>query len=101
MTNQTRNLEMLQSISAQAAHGIDFRLGIWTHVYHWGPASQPNYTIEGLTSDNHAVYSRDALAASLKACPNISGITLRTPQGPFIELRREGSCNTRSFCSWD
>jgi hypothetical protein len=84
-----RNLEMLQFISAQAvAHGIDFQLGIWTHGYHWGPASQPNYTIEGITSDNHAAYSRDALTALLKACPNISGVTLRTHGESGV---REGS----------
>jgi hypothetical protein len=84
-----RNLEMLQFISAQAvAHGIDFQLGIWTHGYHWGPASQPNYTIEGVTPANHAAYSRDALTALLKACPNISGVTLRTHGESGV---REGS----------
>jgi hypothetical protein len=84
-----RNLEMLQFISAQAvAHGIDFQLGIWTHGYHWGPASQPNYIIEGITPENHAAYSRDALTALLKACPNISGITLRTHGESGV---REGS----------
>jgi len=83
------NLEMLQSISAEAvAHGIDCQLGIWTHGYHWGPASQPNYTIEGMTSDHHAAYSRDALTALLKACPNISGVTLRTHGESGV---REGS----------
>ena len=84
-----RNLEMLQFISAQAvAHGIDFQLGIWTHGYHWGPDSQPNYTIQGITPDNHASYSRDALTALLKACPNISGVTLRTHGESGV---REGS----------
>jgi hypothetical protein len=84
-----RNLEMLQFISSQAvAHGIDFQLGLWTHGYHWGPASQPNYTIEGLTSDNHAAYSRDALIALLKACPDIGGVTLRTHGESGV---REGS----------
>ena len=84
-----RNLGMLQFISAQAvAHGIDFQLGVWTHGYHWGPASQPNYTIEGITPENHAAYSRDALTALLKACPNISGITLRTHGESGV---REGS----------
>jgi hypothetical protein len=74
-----RNLEMLQFISAQCvAHGIDFQLGIWTHGYKWGPASRPNYTIDGITPENHAAYSHDALTALLKACPNISGVTLRT-----------------------
>ena len=84
-----RNLEMLHFISAQAvAHGIDFQLGIWTHGYHWGPASKPNYTIEGITPQNHAAYSRDALTTLLKVCPNISGITLRTHGESGI---REGS----------
>jgi len=84
-----RNLEMLQFISAQAvAHGIDFQLGIWTHGYQWGPASKPNYTIEGLTPETHATYSRDALTALLKACPNISGVTLRTHGESGV---REGS----------
>lgn len=86
---RNRNLEMLQFISSQAvAHGIDFQLGIWTHGYRWGPASQPNYVIEGLTSENHAAYSRDALAALLKACPSISGVTLRTHGESGV---REGS----------
>lgn len=84
-----RNLEMLQFISAQAVEcGIDFQLGIWTHGYHWGPSSQPNYTIEGLNSDNHAAYSRDALTALLKACPHITGVTLRTHGESGV---REGS----------
>jgi len=84
-----RNLEMLQFISSQAvAHGIDFQLGIWTHGYHWGSASHPNYTIEGITPENHAAYSHDALTALLKACPNISGITLRTHGESGV---REGS----------
>lgn len=83
------NLEMLRFISSQAvAHGIDFQLGIWTHGYRWGPTSQPNYTIEGLTPDNHAAYSRDALVALLKACPDISGVTLRTHGESGV---REGS----------
>ena len=83
------NLEMLQFISEQAVvHGIDFQLGIWTHGYHWGAASQANYTIEGVTSQNHAAYSRDALTALLRACPNISGVTLRTHGESGV---REGS----------
>jgi len=84
-----RNLGMLQFISTQAVErGIEFQLGIWTHGYHWGPSVQPNYTIEGVNSDNHAVYSRDALTALLKACPHISGITLRTHGESGV---REGS----------
>ncbi len=84
-----RNLEMLRFISSQAvAHGLDFQLGIWTHGYKWGTASHANYTIEGITPENHASYSRDALTALLKACPDISGITLRTHGESGV---REGS----------
>jgi hypothetical protein len=84
-----RNLEMLQFISSQAvAHGIDFQLGIWTHGYHWTESPDPNYAIEGLTPENHAAYSRDALAALLRACPAISGVTLRTHGESGV---REGS----------
>ena len=38
-------------------------------------AHQPagaNYTIEGITAENHAAYCRDALTAVLRACPAIS-----------------------------
>ena len=83
------NLEMLQYISRQAvAHGIDFQLGIWTHGYIWEKTPHSNYTIEGITPENHAAYSRDALAAVLTACPDISGVTLRTHGESGV---REGS----------
>jgi hypothetical protein len=73
-----RNLETLQLIAKQAvAHGIDFHLGIWTHGYEWIDTPQSNYRIEGVTAANHAAYSRDALTTLLKACPEISGVTLR------------------------
>jgi hypothetical protein len=73
-----RNLEMLQFISQQTvARGLEFQLGIWMHGYEWINSPKPNYVIEGLTAENHAAYCRDALAALLKACPAISGVTLR------------------------
>ncbi len=85
-----QNLETLEFISRQAvAHGIDFQLGIWTHGYQWKDSPNPNYTIEGLTPENHAAYSREALAGLLEACPAISGVTLRThgesgvPEGSY------------------
>jgi hypothetical protein len=84
-----RNLEMLRFISSQAVgHGIDFQLGIWTHGYQWADSPRANYTIEGLTPETHAAYSRDALAALLQACPAISGVTLRTHGESGV---REGS----------
>ena len=83
------NLETLRFISSQAvAHGVDFQLGLWTHGYQWKDSPRANYTIEGLTPENHAAYCRDALAALLKACPAVSGVTLRTHAESGV---REGS----------
>ncbi len=74
-----RNLETLQFISREAvAHGIDFQLGLWTHGYTWADSPNANYTIAGLGPSNHGAYCRDALTAVLRACPGISGVTLRT-----------------------
>jgi hypothetical protein len=74
-----RNLEMLRLIGEQAAaRGLEFQLGLWTHAYEWPNSPNPNYRIEGLNSGNHAPYCRDALAAVLKACPAIGGVTIRT-----------------------
>ena len=73
-----RNLETLRFISEQAAgHGLQFQLGLWMHGYVWENSPHPNYTIEGLTSENHADYCRDALTALLRACPAIRGVTFR------------------------
>ena len=73
------NLETLRFISHEAsARGIDFQLGLWTHGAVWADSPNANYTIAGLTPANHAAYCRDALAAVLRACPDITGVTLRT-----------------------
>ncbi len=73
-----RNLEMLRFISEQTvARGMEFQLGIWMHGYTWLASPNPNYTIEGLTPENHAPYCRDAIRTLLGSVPNISGITLR------------------------
>lgn len=73
-----RNLETLRFISEQtASHGLQFQLGLWMHGYQWENSPHPNYTVEGLDAENHGPYCRDALAALLRACPAISGVTLR------------------------
>jgi hypothetical protein len=73
-----RNFEMLRFISEQTMKaGLHFQLGIWMHGYVWENSPHPNYTIEGLNAENHGPYCRDALAALLRACPAISGVTLR------------------------
>ncbi len=73
-----RNLETLRFISDQAkAHGLHFQLGVWMHGYEWENSPKANYTIAGLNAENHGAYCRDALAAVLKACPAVAGVTFR------------------------
>jgi hypothetical protein len=81
---------MLRFISDEAKlRGLDFQLGLWCHAYKWSDSADVNYAIEGLTPENHAKYCRDALTAVLKACPAISGVTIRThgesgvPEGSY------------------
>jgi len=84
-----QNLAMLQFIGRETVkRGMDFQLGLWTHGYEWLDSPHVNYTIEGLTPDNHGAYCRDALAALLHACPTVSGVTLRTHAESGV---REGS----------
>ena len=73
-----RNLETLQYIAAETARrGLEFQLGIWTHAYQWTDSPNSDHHIIGLTPEIHATYCREALGAVLKACPQISGLTLR------------------------
>ncbi len=73
-----RNLETLQFIAAETARrGMDFQLGIWTHAYQWTDSPHSDHHIADLTPQTHAAYCRDALAAILKACPQITGLTMR------------------------
>ena len=73
-----RNLAMLQFIARETvARGLDFQLGLWTHAYQWTDSPDSTHHITGLTPQSHAPYCRDALAVLLKACPEISGLTMR------------------------
>ncbi len=73
-----RNLETLKFIAAETARrGMDFQLGIWTHAYQWTDSPHSDHQIVGLTPETHASYCRDALAAVLRECPQITGLTLR------------------------
>ncbi len=84
-----RNLETLRYISEQTvAAGLEFQLGIWMHGYVWENSPKPNYTIEGLNKENHGPYCGDAIAALLRACPAIHGVTLRVHGESGVE---EGS----------
>ena len=85
-----RNLAMLQFIARETvARGLDFQLGLWTHAYEWTDSPNSTHHITGLTPQSHGPYCRDALAAILKACPEISGLTIRihgesgVPEGSY------------------
>jgi hypothetical protein len=72
-----RNLETLRFISDETVRrGLQFNLALWSHAYEW-PNQDTNYRISGLTPATHAPYCRDALAALLNACPNITGLSFR------------------------
>jgi hypothetical protein len=73
-----RNFEMLRFIVDEtAARGLEFQLGLWTHAYEWTDSPRAQHHIEGLTPETHAPYCRDALTMILKACPGITGVTMR------------------------
>ncbi|MGI8635765.1 MAG: hypothetical protein ACR2KZ_10220, partial [Segetibacter sp.] len=87
------NLRMLQFISEQTvARGMQFQLGLWMHGYEWLDSPNPNYTIEGITKENHGPYCRDAVRTLLKACPAISGVTFR--------VHGESGVNEGSYDFW-
>jgi hypothetical protein len=72
------HLAMLRYISEETvARGLDFQLGIWMHGYRMPNSPRAKYVVEGLTPEEHAAYSRDALAEVLRACPAISSVGLR------------------------
>ena len=85
-----RNLAMLQFIARETVRrGLDFQLGLWTHAYQWTDSPNATHQITGLTPQSHGPYCRDALAMILKACPEISGLTIRihgesgVPEGSY------------------
>jgi hypothetical protein len=87
------NLAMLKFISGQAvARGLQFQLGLWMHGYEWLNTTHANYTIEGITKENHAAYCRDAVRLLLQTCPDIGGITFR--------VHGESGVNEGSYDFW-
>ena len=73
-----RNLDTLRFISQSCAdRGLDFQLGLWTHQYQLFDSPYANHTIQGLSDEFHARYCRAAIAQLLRACPAVTGVTLR------------------------
>ncbi|HEY1946916.1 MAG TPA: hypothetical protein VGG97_07920 [Bryobacteraceae bacterium] len=88
-SERDNNLQLLKFISEQTvARGMEFQLGLWMHGYEWIDSPHPNYTIEGITKQNHGPYCRDAVRLLLQQCPAISGITFRVHGESGVE---EGS----------
>ncbi|MDE3199617.1 MAG: hypothetical protein KGN79_01750, partial [Acidobacteriota bacterium] len=87
---RAKNLAALKYIARETgARGLQFQLAIWTHAYAWTDSPDAYHRIEGLTSENHATYCRDALAMILRECPEIQGLTMRVhgesgiPEGSY------------------
>ncbi len=79
-TQQQKNLEMLQTISAMAKdYGVSFTLGIWQQIAWEGKhqGSRQDSMVSGLTRENMHSYTYFALLKLLKACPNIDTVQLR------------------------
>ncbi|MCU6794427.1 hypothetical protein OB236_20170 [Paenibacillus sp. WQ 127069] len=73
-----RNWDMLRYIGDEAKRrGLHFQLGLWNHSYIFTDSPNQNYTIEGITPDNHAEYCREAIRVLLKDFPAIDGLTFR------------------------
>ncbi|WP_274650862.1 hypothetical protein [Paenibacillus humicola] len=73
-----RNYDMLQYIGeACRRRGLHFQLGLWNHSYEFTDSPNMNYSIEGITPQNHAEYCRDAIRVLLKEFPSIDGLTFR------------------------
>ncbi len=74
-----RNVQMLRYIGRQCERrGLTFRLGLWNHSYDYGPQNtHDRYRVRGIDAGNHAAYCRDALAALLRAVPEVRGLTFR------------------------
>ncbi|MFC5232868.1 hypothetical protein [Pseudonocardia zijingensis] len=74
------NLRALRFASDEAARrGIHFQLGLWMHAAEPDIVPSPHlrYPIHGLTGDDVAAYSAQALSTVLAACPSIAGVTFR------------------------
>jgi hypothetical protein len=85
-----KNLEMVKFITDEtAARGLECQIAIWTHAYQWTDSPHSDHHVEGLTSETHAPYCRDALALLLKECPAVQGLTFRVhgesgiPEGSY------------------
>lgn len=57
--------------------GMSFQLGLWNHAYDFAFDSPQWYPILGVSEENHAQYSADAVRLLLERIPEIDGVTFR------------------------
>ncbi len=75
---RARNLDSLAFIAREVKRrGMHFQLGLWNHAYDFGFDSPHEFPILGVSEENHASYSADALRLLLETVPEIDGITFR------------------------
>lgn len=78
--DRARNLAALRFASDQARdRGVHFQLGLWNHAVRPELTDSPNlrYPVHGLSDEEIATYSADALRSLLRECPSIDGVTFR------------------------
>lgn len=86
---QEKNLAALNRMIAMAhERGIDFKVGIWDHVYRGGiqigglteeelAKMDKNYLVEGVDESNLFSYTKAALAKLIQKVPGLDGIQFR------------------------
>ena len=86
LDTQAKHLEALNRLIKQThAHGLDFTLGIWDHIYRGGvqqgPGQNPEnplpWRVTGVTTGNLLEFSVAAITELLKRVPNIDALQFR------------------------
>ena len=87
-TEQQHNLTALnRMIEIAHGRGLDFKVGIWDHIYRGGVQDggiprkelmkQKNYLVQGVNADNLSAYTKAALAKFIQLVPELDGLQLR------------------------
>jgi len=88
-TEQQRNLAALNRMIKMAhERGLDFKVGIWDHIYRGGvqtggiseeelAAQNKDHLVRGLDADNLSAYTKAALEKFIQMVPDMDGIQLR------------------------
>jgi hypothetical protein len=86
---QMKNLAALNRMIEMAhARGLDFKVGIWDHIYRGGVQTggipeeelmkqDRSYLVHGVTAENLNAYTKSALAKFIRLVPGLDGIQLR------------------------